>query len=170
MLKTDNQSCKEANSMKPGKYFEQLETGAHYESDGMTITEEAIIRFALEWDPQPFHVDVVRAKESLFGGLVAAGLHTIVMTYRLFNEMHILKGTALAGLGYRDIRFRKPVHPSDTLRVSASIVELAEARRSDCGIVTFQLETFNQDDINVLSLKIMIMVARQSTESVVDTP
>ena len=40
-----------------GLYFEELEVGSVHAGPGATVTEEAIIRFALEWDFQPFHVD-----------------------------------------------------------------------------------------------------------------
>ena len=42
----------------------------------LTFTAEDIIRFARDFDPQPFHLDEEEARRSLFGGLCASGWHT----------------------------------------------------------------------------------------------
>jgi acyl dehydratase len=54
-------------------YFEDFGPGDHFESPGITITEAAIIDFAMHFDPQPFHMDREAAKESIYGGLIASG-------------------------------------------------------------------------------------------------
>ena len=123
------------------------------------MTEDAIVRFGLEWDMQPFHVDAEAAKSSMFGTLIASGLHTVVITYRLYDQLDLLGGTGLAGLGYKDIRFLKPVRPGDTLRVRVTVEELKASSRSDRGIATIRLQTRNQDSVEVLSMSVSILVA-----------
>ena len=56
-------------------YFEDIELGSQTDIGSYTFTEEEIIAFATKYDPQYFHIDPVRAKDSLFGGLVASGFH-----------------------------------------------------------------------------------------------
>ena len=58
-------------------YFEDFEPGRTWELGSYTFTEESIIEFARQYDPQYFHTDPVKAKESVFGGLVASGWQTL---------------------------------------------------------------------------------------------
>ena len=41
-----------------------------------TITKDEIVRFAQEFDPQPFHLDEAAAAKTVFGGPLASGWHT----------------------------------------------------------------------------------------------
>ena len=45
------------------KYFEDFLIGERIETAGITLTESQIIDFALMYDPQPFHVDIVAASK-----------------------------------------------------------------------------------------------------------
>ena len=56
------------------RYFEDFKVGDRFESGGMTITEAAIIDFARQWDPQPFHIDAEFAKTWTYGGLIASAV------------------------------------------------------------------------------------------------
>lgn len=147
--------------MTRGMFFEELEEGAHYRSAGVTVTEESIIRFALEWDAQPFHVDREAAATSMFGSLISSGLQTILLTYRMYFQLALLDGTALAGLGIDDVRFLKPVRPGDTLHVGVTIAKLKPSSRPDRGIVTCRLETKNHAGETVLTMGLSALVARR---------
>jgi acyl dehydratase len=143
-------------------YFEDLALGMRFETAGATLTEDAVIRFGLEWDFQPFHVDREAAADSIFGGLIASGLHTLVMSYRLFNQLGVTNGTALAGLGMDRIRWHAPVHAGDTLRVRASIGSLrSSGSKSDRGVVVWHLETLNQRAERVFTAELAALVKRR---------
>jgi acyl dehydratase len=63
-------------------------------------------------------------------------------------------GTAVANLGWDEVRFPKPVFHGDTLHVETEVIELRESRsRPDQGIVTFLHRAFNQRDELVASCK-----------------
>jgi acyl dehydratase len=108
-------------------HFEDLAVGQVYSTFGVTITEESVIRFALEYDFQPFHIDKVAAQDSIFGGLIASGLQTLALTFRLCNQAQLFAGNAVAGIGLDDVRFLRPVHAGDTIR---AVVTVAECRTS----------------------------------------
>ena len=59
-------------------YLDDLEVGQRFVSGTHTLGAVDMIRFAAEYDPQPFHLDDAAARETLFGGLVASGWHTAV--------------------------------------------------------------------------------------------
>jgi acyl dehydratase len=147
--------------MTRGLFFEELEQGARFQSPGVTVTEESVIRFALEWDMQPFHVDKEAAKSSIFGSLIASGLQTILLTYRLYFQLGVLDGTALAGLGIDHVRFRHPVRPGDTIRVNAEVTELRPTRQPDRGVIVWNLEAVNQDAEIVLTMTLSALIARR---------
>ena len=46
-------------------YFEDFEVGQVYELGSYTVTEEQIVSFATEFDPQPFHIDAGLAAETI---------------------------------------------------------------------------------------------------------
>ena len=140
-------------------FFEDLRPGLRFETPGATLTEDAVVRFGLEWDFQPFHVDREAARDSLFGGLIASGLHTLVMTYRLFNQLGPTNGSALAGLGMERVRWPKPVHAGDTIRVRATVATARPSEsRSGRGVVVWQFETVNQRDEVVFTAELATLV------------
>jgi acyl dehydratase len=100
----------------PILYFEDFTAGQVIELGTLApLSEEEIIAFARQWDPQPFHVDPVAAKESIYGGLIASGWQTALRTMRLQVE-NLLNHTDTQGSpGVEGIRFRKPVRPGDRL-------------------------------------------------------
>ncbi|HYB10628.1 MAG TPA: MaoC family dehydratase [Alphaproteobacteria bacterium] len=134
------------------RYFEDFKVGERIETAGATLTESHMIDFALRYDPQPFHLDSVAAKDSIYGGIIASGFLTLAMSFRLFMQTGALGDANLGGPGFEEVKFLKPVRPGDTLRV---VVEIVDARASqskqDRGILTVRATTYNQSNEAVLS-------------------
>jgi acyl dehydratase len=148
--------------MVSGKYLDDLSVGDTFETDGITVTESGIIDFALTYDPQPFHVNKVAATNSIFGGLIASGFQTLAITFRLFRDTGVLTGTNLGGHGLDELRWLAPVYPGDTLhaRVTVEVVTLSRSK-PDRGVIRFRYRTYNQDDVEVLSVVMDHVVARK---------
>ena len=130
---------------RPKKYYwEDFAVGTVREFGGMTLEKGDIVRFARDWDPQPFHVDEEAAKRSPYGGLIASGWHTISATMRQLVEFYVSAESSLGAAGVDEIRWPRPVRPGDTLHVRARV---SEARRSaskpDRGIVRGSVEVTN---------------------------
>ena len=70
------------------RYFEDFHVGDTYDLGSTSATQEEIIAFARQFDPQPFHTDPERAKHSTFGTLVAWVLrvYTRYVGYVLFIQ------------------------------------------------------------------------------------
>ncbi|WP_340100488.1 MaoC/PaaZ C-terminal domain-containing protein [Salinibaculum salinum] len=130
-------------------YYEDLTVGEIYKTDSYTITKEEIITFAEQFDPQPFHVDEAAAQESMFGEIIASGLHTLCLTVRLYTT-DIFQGeesvALMGGWGMDELRFDEPVYPGDTLYVQMEITDknLSESR-TDRGYVDFYPRVFVGD-------------------------
>lgn len=146
------------------RYYEDLTVGDVYEVGSYTVTKEEIISFARQFDPQPFHLDEEAARDSIFGGLVASGLHTLCLSDRLFVLEFIQGGEGVAsmgGFGMDDLRWPAPVYPGDTLRLEIEVVEKVPSEsRSDRGYVDFRFGTLNDDDDEVMSLVLHSIVQR----------
>src|SRR5216683_2019225 len=78
------------------RYFENFQVGDTFVLGSLKVTEEDIIAFAKQFDPQPFHIDPERARDSIFGGLVASGCHILSLFMRLFYD-GVLHETASIG-------------------------------------------------------------------------
>ncbi|WP_223422029.1 MaoC family dehydratase [Tateyamaria pelophila] len=146
-----------------GKYFDDMSVGDTFETGGITLTESAIVDFALTYDPQPFHIDKMAATESIFGDLIASGFQTLAFTFRLFRDTGVLTGTNLGGHGMDELRWLAPVYPGDTLHARVTVEKMTPSRsKPDRGVIRFRYLTYNQDDVEVLSVIMDHVVARRA--------
>jgi acyl dehydratase len=130
-------------------YFEDFAVGDRIESKGLTATESAIIDFAMHFDPQPFHMDIEEAKSSLYGGLIASGIYTVAVTFRLFLATGVLAAN-MGSPGFDELRWLMPVRPGDTLHVVADVIEIRpSSSKPDRGVVRFKVSTLNQHNKTV---------------------
>jgi acyl dehydratase len=148
-----------------GLYLEDFAVGQTFGSGTVTVEADRIKSFAAEFDPQPFHLDEVAARASLFGELVASGWQTMAITMRLVVEARMLAGAPLIGLALDQARFLRPVKPGDELRVETEILAMTPSRaRPDRGTVQLKVATFNQKDMPVLEqLWTMLVLAAPAT-------
>jgi acyl dehydratase len=137
-------------------YLDDLRVGQLFVSRSHTVDKEQIVRFAREFDPQPFHLDEEAAKRTLFEGLSASGWHTAAITMRLLVE----GGAPVAG---GIVSWLKPTRPGDTLQVQSEVIAIVPSRsRPDRGIVTIRSETRNQRGETVQIFVARIVVPRRS--------
>lgn len=126
-------------------YLEDLEVGATFTSGSYEMTQERILQFGSEFDPQPFHTDPDAAKETFFGGLAASGWHTAAVTMRLLVESAPLAG-GLIGAG-SEVSWPRAVRPGEVLRVVTTVKELIPSKsKPDRGLAIMESVTYNQDD------------------------
>ena len=127
--------------------FEDLVPGRRFECPSWAVTHEDIVRFAREFDPQPFHLDPDAAAETLFGGLAASGWHTGAMMMGMATRSTLQPVNGHVGMGVENVRFLLPVRPGDTLHM---VIEVLDARRSGSrpgfGVVRVRWRARNQSD------------------------
>lgn len=129
------------------------------------VTAEEIKRFAAEWDPMPFHLDEELAKLSPIGKLFASSAHTVAIGLRLSHDMMEKDIAVIAGLGWNDLKFPKPVCPGDSLRLKSQIIEKRESQsKPDRGIIVSLNELYNQNNELVAEYKITTMMFRRPAE------
>src|SRR5437899_6562676 len=144
------------------RYFEDLKAGDRFKSGTYKVTEEQIISFAREFDPQPFHLDPAVARQTMFKGLIASGWHTAAITMRLFVQtLNFAEGAI--GLGVDELRWPNAVRPGDVLQVETEIVDLRESRsKPSHGIVRIRNVTTNQRGEVVQTMFASTLVLRRS--------
>lgn len=126
-------------------YFDDFAAGASLDLGSKTVSEEEILRFAEEFDPQPFHVDQAAAAESIFGGLIASGWHTCALTMRLLVDGLLRKSASLGSPGVEQIRWVQPVRPGDTLHARVTVLESRPSQsKPDRGTLKIRTEVTNQ--------------------------
>ena len=140
-------------NMKKQLWFEDYAPRTVHEFGGIFIDKEKIIAFASEFDPQPFHIDMEVAEKSEFGGLIASGWHTAAATMRLLVDHFLSESSSLGSPGIDELRWLKPVRPSETLRVRVTILDTRKSKsKPDRGFVRSKIETLNSKEETVMSL------------------
>jgi len=143
---------------RPRLYLEDLRVGQTFISASHTIDEAQMIRFASEFDPQPFHLSEEGGRGTFFDRLVASGWHTAAITMRLVVEGGAPIAGGQIGAG-GEITWPRPTLPGDTLHVKSEVTEIRPSRsRPDRGIVTIRTDTYNQHDeiVQVFSAKLVV--------------
>jgi len=131
-------------SAAPVRYLDDLRPGERFTSAGHLLDEEQIRAFALQFDPQPFHLDDEAARGTLFGGLAASGWHTAALTMRLLVQGGLPLAGGIIGAG-GEISWPRPTRPGDVLRVETEIVSVTPSRsRPERGMVVVSSQTRNQ--------------------------
>jgi acyl dehydratase len=144
--------------------FEDYTVGATYICGSFTLTEDEIIEFARQYDPQTMHIDRELAAQGPFGEVIASGWHTVARTMRLVVE-NFLPHNGLAAPGIDELRWPRPVRPGDTLTLHATIEEARRSRsKPDRGLIQGLLEVLNQHGEVVMSMKPMNLVRVRKPE------
>jgi acyl dehydratase len=107
----------------PRYYWEDFPVGDVRSFGALTVTREAVLAFARDFDPQPFHLDDAAAAASPFGRLAASGWHTCAMTMRMLCDGYLLESASVGSPGIEKLRWLKPVYPDDTLSVRVEVLE-----------------------------------------------
>ena len=144
-------------------YWEDFSVGNLREFGATPVTREAILAFASQFDPQPFHMDDAAAEASLFGQLSASGWHTCAMSMRMMCEDYLLDSSSLGSPGIDSLRWTRPVHPGDTLGVRLTTLESRPmASRPKVGLVLSKWDVLNQDRELVLTMQGWGMFGRRT--------
>ncbi len=139
-------------------YLDDLAVGLRFTSGTKLVTEDEVLRFAREYDPQPFHTDPEAAKSTFFKGLAASGWHTMAMSMRLMVDGGLPLADGIVGAG-GEITWPMPTRPGDTLTVESEVMEIRPSKsRPDRGMVTVKNETKNQrgEVVQVLVGKLVV--------------
>ena len=127
-------------------YWEDFTVGRKMKFGAMEVTEEEVIEYATEFDPQSFHIDKEAASEHFFGGIIASGWHTAAMCMRMMVDGYLNNSATMGSPGVEQLRWKKPVRPGETLHVTAEITDRSLPKsKPELGFVKFSHVVCNQD-------------------------
>lgn len=137
-----------------GLSYEDMEVGKSYEVGSHTFTRDEIVRFAEQFDPQPFHVSDTGAAASPYGTLIASGWHTCSVMMGMLVRNVLAGSTSMGSPGIDDLRWLRPVRVGDTIRMMNSVLDKrVSASKPDRGIVSTEWQGFNQDGELVITVR-----------------
>jgi len=120
--------------MDPIESLDDLHPGQEMQFGSLVMTEAEILDFANRYDPQPFHTDPERAKSSIFGGLIASGLHTQAALFGHIIRTGVMEKVSLGGTE-QVVRWPAPVRPGDEIAIAARVEEVIPSRsKPDRGV------------------------------------
>ena len=126
------------------KYFEDFELGESRTTATRVISAADIDLHAKEsGDYFPHHMDEEWCKTQPFKKRIAHG--TLVLTIAIGLTADVINEVCMT-YGYDKIRFIKPVFIDDSIYTVATIREKKQHKRPGYGLVTEQVEAFNQDN------------------------
>ena len=138
-----------------GLWFDELAVGQRFEhAIRRTVTETDNLLFTtLSHNPAQLHLDAEYMKDSEYGRVLVNSCFTLSLMVGVSVGDTTL-GTAVANLGWDEVRFPKPVFVGDTLNIVTEVIDLRDSKsRRDAGIVTFRHEAYNQRGELVASCK-----------------
>lgn len=138
-------------------YAEDLSEGMEFTLGTWTMDEPAIIDFARQWDPQPMHVDPAAAKDGMWGGIIASGLHTLGVYQNLM--IHAVGNKVATGVGRSlCLKFLRPVRPGDVLTGRSRVAEITLRGPGKDAIFALHTQLVDQDGQVVLEVELDAMV------------
>ncbi|MBB4632399.1 MaoC/PaaZ C-terminal domain-containing protein [Sphingosinicella soli] len=157
--------------VKPHRAFEDLVVGEFRKSRERVVTQDEILAFARTYDPQWFHADSELARESVFGEVVASGIHVLAMWRQLDHEINS-DIDFVCGVGWDELRLRRAIRAGDVIHVTSRIVELKpSASRDDRGTALTRYAVVTQDGteaVTFTSINLVYTRAARERRSVSD--
>jgi acyl dehydratase len=138
-----------------GLWFDELQVGQVFKhAIRRTVTETDNVMFtAMTHNPAQLHLDEEYMRGTEYGQRIVNSVFTLGLMVGISVGDTTL-GTAVANLGWDEVRFPKPVFHGDTLHIETEVIELRESKsRPGQGIVTFAHRAYNQRDELVASCK-----------------
>lgn len=147
---------------RPTRCFEDLAVGEARRSEPRLVTEAEILAFARQWDPQWFHSDPDLARESVFGEVVASGIHVLALWRQMDHEINS-DIDFVCGVGWDELRLKKAVRAGDTIHVTSEIIELRPSTtRTDRGTAITRYAVINQKGEEAVSFVSINLVYTRS--------
>ncbi len=132
----------------PGVWFDELRLGQTFDHPiRRTVTETDNLLFStMTHNPAALHLDeAYMQSESEYGTRIVNSCFTLGLMVGI-SVNDTTHGTAVANLGWDEVRFPRPVFIGDTLRIESEVLDLrASKSRAGQGIVTFAHRAYNQN-------------------------
>lgn len=132
--------------------FDEIRVGMLINCGRRAVTEAEIIEFAQRYDPQWFHTDPVRARNSRWKGLIASGWLTCSIAMDLAVRSVLADSESIGSPGVEQLKWLNPVRPGDELELRIEVMERRVSRSGAVGVVKWRWLLGTQAGVPVLDL------------------
>ena len=139
--------------------LDEFKIGQVFQTKSLKLTKEDIMRFAGEFDPQYMHLDEEKANQGRFNGIIASGIQTLAISFKLWIEEGLYGDDVIAGTQMNNIKFVKPVYPENELHIIVEVID-KKATKNDSGILTVLLSTLNEKEEKVFEGELSVLINR----------
>lgn len=139
--------------------LDEFSIGDIFETKPYALTEDDVKKFASEFDPQYMHLDHEKASQGMFQGIIASGIHTLALSFKLWVEEDKYGDDVIAGTKMEAVKFIKPVYPTDVLSVRVEVIN-KKVLNDEQGLLTVRLSTFNDKNIKVYQAELTALIKR----------
>ncbi len=140
--------------MRPLASADELSVGQSFDLGRFVLTREEVLDFARKFDPQPFHLDDEAARDSIFGRLVASGLHTFSAAVGHLIRSGVFARINLGGGGV-ELAWPAPLTPDVPVTMRVTVEDLRASRsRPEMAVVILRYRVATEaGDSVVLDVK-----------------
>jgi acyl dehydratase len=139
--------------------LDEFTIGQVFKTKSFKLTKEEIMGFAEEFDPQYMHLDEEKAQHGRFNGIIASGIHTIALSFKLWIEEGMYGNDVIAGTEMNNIKFIKPVYPEDELHTIVEVID-KKTKNNETGILTVLLSTYNNKEQKVFEGDLSVLIKK----------
>lgn len=148
------------------RLFEDLVVGERRRSVERLVSEAEILKFAREYDPQWFHADPDAARASVFGELVASGIHALAIWRQLD---HAMNGDIawVCGVAWEDARWRRGLRAGTVVHAESQMLELRpSASDPGRGVTRMRCALVQADGVTLLDfVSVALVYTRASPQA-----
>ncbi len=153
-----------------GRYYQDIVIGEVRESSARKVTREELLEFAIRYDPQYFHANPAAAAGSIFGEIIASGIHGAALWRRLDHE---ISGDIrwICGIAWEDVRWPNPIRAGDELRARSEILGKRPSRTDPArGVVECRYTLLNHRDETVFTCRSVNLIEVRGCAERLDPP
>jgi len=138
-------------------YYDDVDIGQEFESQGRTVTETDIVNFAgLSGDFNPIHIDREFAKNTPFRQVIAHGL--LVFSIGSGLGVSCPQMRTIAFVQVSEWNFRGPVFIGDTIHLRSRVLEKTLKGRGRRGEIIWYRGIYNQEGKIVQEGKLVTLI------------
>jgi acyl dehydratase len=134
--------------------FKEFHDGQIIEAGPYHLTEESLLEFARDYDPQWFHVNKDAAQGGPYGGLIASGWQSCSIAMRLAADSALKGSDSFGSPGLTYLKWLQPVRAGDDLTLRITVLEArTSAKKPHIGVLRWRWQLLNQTGTEVLDME-----------------
>jgi len=132
--------------------FAEFKPGMVIAAGRRWVTEQEIIDFAVQYDPQWFHTDPARAATSRWQGLIASGWFTCSIAMQLLVTHVLADSESIGSPGLEQVKWPHPLRPGEEVELQVEVLETRVSSSGKVGIVRWRWLLTTRTGVRVLDV------------------